>query len=216
MVEKGGEPGVPAEDLDDKKALMRTRCRSQRMGQADGARETGAESYAIVRAGNVVVHGLGDADDLDALGVKMNGVAERVVAADGDKAVDAQKFNVLQNFFGEVVDFVFIFIAQMGRHVDIGDGAGAGARSVEEGPAGPSGPVDDLFGQDQEMLSVGSLFVSDDIDEAGPAASDADHPIPFMDGPQGDGADGRVQPRHVAASGQDADNAFFCFHVHHF
>jgi hypothetical protein len=66
------------------------------------------------------------------------------------------------------------------------------------------------------MLGIGSLFISDDIDEAGPAAADADDSVSLMDGPESDGADSRVQSRHIAASGENADGPFFVWAVCHF
>ena len=93
--------------------------------------------------------------------------------------------------------------------------AGAGAGGVQEGAAGAPGPVDDFFGQDLEVVAVVGFWVADQLDDAGPAAADADHLVAFAQCADGDGTDGRVQPGYIAAAGQDTDHAFGFLNVCH-
>ena len=89
---------------------------AQAVGHLDGAGDAGAEADAVIGARHIVVHGLGDCDDLDALAVQPHAVAQGVVAADGDQVIDAQPVQVLQDFGRQIVDVLFIGILQMRGH----------------------------------------------------------------------------------------------------
>ena len=58
---------------------------------SDGARDGGRKADAVLGVPDVVVHRLGDRDHLDAELVERGGVAQRVVAADGDQVVEPQR-----------------------------------------------------------------------------------------------------------------------------
>ena len=105
--EQGGEPGVPAEDLDDEEALVAAGRRAQRVGHLDRARDAGGEADAVVGPGDVVVHGLRDRDHPHALSVQANGVRKGVVAPDRDQDVDADPVDVRQDLRGQVVRLRF-------------------------------------------------------------------------------------------------------------
>ena len=77
------------------------RCRSM---ASDGARDGGGKADAVFGIAHIVVHRLGHRDDFDALPVEMRGIAERVVAADGDQIIELQLFDVLQHLRRHVVD----------------------------------------------------------------------------------------------------------------
>jgi len=213
--EEGGETGVAAEDLDTEKALMGTGRGPQGVGQADRPGDAGAEPKAVVGAGDIVVHGLGDGDDLDALLVKGDGVAQRVIAPYGDEIIDPQAFDILQDLLGEVVGLVLVLVAQMGRHIDVGNMARPGAGGVEEGAAGAADFVDDFFCQDLAAFRFIGQFVPVDLDQPRPAAADTDDIVALVDRPDGDGPDGRVEAGDVAPAGEDADDAFFRLDVGH-
>jgi hypothetical protein len=51
---------------------------------------------------NVVIHRLRDCNDLDAKFVELGRVAERIVTADGNKVLDAQRREVRQHLLGDV------------------------------------------------------------------------------------------------------------------
>ena len=111
----GGEAGIAAEDLQHQEALVRAGRGAQAVGHLDGARDAGAEADAVVGAGHVVVHRLGNGDDLDAFLVQAHAVAERVVAADRDEVVDAQPFEVLQHLRRQVVALGVVLVLQVRR-----------------------------------------------------------------------------------------------------
>ena len=110
-----GEPGVAAEDLDDEEPLVRAGRGAQAVGHLDRPRHARAEPDAVVGPRHVVVHRLGDRDDLDALLVQADPVAERVVAADRDDVVDAEVLEVLEHLAGQVVDLVAVLVLEMCR-----------------------------------------------------------------------------------------------------
>jgi hypothetical protein len=76
---------------------------------------------------------------------------------------------------------------------------------VEERAAGVGVPVHELRGERHDPLRVVRLRFAAQLYEAGPAAADADDVKAFMQGALSDAADGRVEPRHVAPPGEDAD-----------
>ena len=77
---------------------------AQGIGQLDGARNTGAEANAVIGAGHIIVHRFGDGDDLEAFLVKPHTVAQRIITANGDQVIDPQVIQVLQHFWGQVVN----------------------------------------------------------------------------------------------------------------
>jgi len=111
----GGEAGVAAEDFEDHEALVGAGGGAQAVDHLDGARDARAEADTVVGAGDVIVHGLGNANDLEAFLVEANAVAEGVVAADGDKRVDAEPGEILEDFGSEVVLFGGEFVLEMPR-----------------------------------------------------------------------------------------------------
>jgi len=96
--EHGGEAGIAAKNFQYHEAFVRARGRAQIVGELNGARDAGAEANAVIGAGDIVVHGLGNADDLETFLIKTHGIAECVVATDGDEIFDAQPVEILQNF----------------------------------------------------------------------------------------------------------------------
>src|SRR5271157_522318 len=85
---------------------------------------------------------------------------------------------------------------------------------MQEGSAGASGFVDDLLGQNLVIVTVIGILGADGIHQPAPAVADADHLIPFPQGTHRDRADGRIQPRHIPAAGQDSDHSRFLFDWH--
>src|SRR5215218_9288484 len=73
--------------------------------------------------------------------------------------------------------------------------------------------MDDLFGQDLEVVTVICILVTDDIDQAGPAATDAHHLITFTQGAYGDGANCGIQPRNVTSACENTNDTFFSVHI---
>ncbi len=58
-------------------------------------------------------------------------------------------------------------------------------------------------------MELSCYAVADDVHQPAPATAKTDHFISFMQGAQGDAADGRVQAGGRRLSGQNSDYAFF-------
>jgi hypothetical protein len=82
--------------------------------------------------------------------------------------------------------------------------------------AGPAGFFDIRFRQVDIVGGIVGVLVPDHFDEPGPAPPQADDPVAFVEGPEGDGPDGRVQTRNVATAGQNPDDALFGNDIGHF
>jgi hypothetical protein len=84
--------------------------------------------------------------------VELDGIAQRVVASDRNNKVNPEILQVFHDFFGEVIELLFVFIPEVDRDIDIGDVTGPGAGSMEKSPAGTADLVDDLLGQELAAL----------------------------------------------------------------
>src|SRR5690606_23029296 len=103
---RGDERGftrVAPEQLDDGDPLVRAGAGPQVVDKVHAARHGGAEPDAVIRPEDVVIHRLGDGQHVYALAVQPLGIAERVVAADGDNHVQPHRLDDLQHVPGEVV-----------------------------------------------------------------------------------------------------------------
>ena len=126
----------------------------------------------------VVVDGLGDANDGDALPGELTGHTERVVAADGDEGFDC--------------------LALKGRADGLGaalDGVGVGAGGAEDGSA---------EGQDV-AATLGAEGHGVAFHDARPAVAEADDLVAVLALALGDdGANDGVQAGAIASAGQDS------------
>ncbi len=123
----GGEAGIAAEDLEHQKPLVRARRSAQAVRHLDRPRHAGRESDAVVGPRDVVVHRLGDRDDLEALFVQPHAVAQRVVATDRDQVVDAQEVQIGEHLGSQVVDLLGVAVLEVLRNVCPRHLAGMGA-----------------------------------------------------------------------------------------
>src|SRR5918996_1669674 len=181
------------------------------MRQLDRARDAGAEADAVVRAVDVVVHRLGDGDDVHAFVVQTLGVAERVVAPDRDQDVDADVLEILEHILGDVVDLVAVSREVLG-HARAREMARTRARRVEKGSAGATGAIDDRFGELLHGVGVVRLLVAPIIDEPPPPTPDADDSVSLAQSADGDRTDGGVEAGDVSAAGQNRDGPLACRH----
>ena len=62
-----------------------------------GAADGGREADAVFGVAHVVIHRFRNGDNFDALLIQMRGVAERVVAADGDQIIEFQLFDIFEH-----------------------------------------------------------------------------------------------------------------------
>ena len=138
----------------------------------------GVEAEGELGHAEVVVDGLGDADDGDAIGGEPAGDAQGVVAADGDEGVDALAFEGGADGLGAALD-----------------GVGVGAGGAEDGAA---------EGQDVAAApGVEGHQVA--LHDARPAVAEASDLVAVLALALGDdGADDGVEPGAVAPAGQDA------------
>lgn len=195
---------------------MGTRRRPQGMCHRDGAGYTGAETDAVIRAGDIVVHGLWNTDDFDTFFMHADTVAQRVISSDGDEIINAQVIQVFQNLGCEVVDILLVAALQMGGDIDFRHMAGTRPGRVEEGAAGPADPVDHFLGEYLIMVALIVGFFPHHPHQPSPAAPDADDLIPFPQRTDGDRPDGGIKPGDISPSRQNPDNAFFGFDLCHF
>ncbi len=89
---RGDVPGVAAHDLDDHHPVVRLGGGVEPVDGVDGDLHGGVEAEGELGAREVVVDGLGHADDRHAELVQLVGHPQRVLAADGDEGVDAEPF----------------------------------------------------------------------------------------------------------------------------
>ena len=97
-----GEAGVAPEDAEDADALVRADGGALAIDGGGGAGDGRGEADAVLGGPHVVVHRLGNADDLHAAATELGGRLEGAVAADGDERVDLQPLEVLEHLVGEV------------------------------------------------------------------------------------------------------------------
>ena len=88
---QGDPAGVPAHHLDDEHPVVGLGGGVQPVDRLGGDVDRGVEAEGEVGAGEVVVDGLRDADDVDAEVGELGGHAEGVLAADRDQRVDARR-----------------------------------------------------------------------------------------------------------------------------
>src|SRR5690242_2516022 len=211
----GGVTGIAAEDLDDHEALVRAGGSAKAIDELQSARDTSAESNAIVRAGHIVVHGLGDGDDLEAFFMQADAIAEGVIAADGNESVDAEPGEILENFGREIVFLQVEGVLQVGGNAGLADAAGIRSGGVEESAAGTGGAIDNFLREHQKIIGIVVVLFADHVDEAGPTVTEADNLIAFMKRADSYSADRGIQAGNVAAAGQDADDTLLCVEVRH-
>ena len=204
----GGKAGVAAEHFENHESFMGTSGSTQTVGELNGSRDASAEADAVIGTRDVVVHGFGNADNLEAFLIKTHGVTEGVIATDGDEVFDAQPVEIFQNFGREVLSVRGGCAFEVFRETGFADAAGVGARRMEKRAAGTAGAVDDFFGEELVAVRIVVILVANHVHESGPAAANADDLVTFAKSAEGNGTDGRVETGNVAASRENADNAF--------
>src|SRR6185436_9316921 len=106
------EAGVTSEHAENTDALVRGDGGALALDGVAGAGDRGREADAVLGVVNVVVHRLGDGNNLDAELVELGGVAERVVTTDGNEVLDAQRRKVRQHLLGEIPGIAFTALRQ--------------------------------------------------------------------------------------------------------
>ncbi len=212
--DEAGLAAVAAEDLDDADALVAADGRAQLGDGIHGTGDGGGEADAVVGPEDVVVHGLGDGDLRKAGLVEPRGVAERVVAADGDQGVDLQVLEVGDDAVGDVDRErpFLVGLPQVLGQIGLADLGGVGARGVQEGAAAAVDGPHRVPVQLPHPLAVVVGIADAVVHESGPAAAEAHHLDPLLLGPVHHLLHGRVQAGNVTAAGQDGDAPKFGAH----
>ena len=208
----GRKTGITPENLQDHEALVRAGNGAQAVGQGDGAGNTGAEADAIIGARHIVIHRFWDGNDLEALLVKANAVAERVIPADGYQVINPQEIQIFDHFGGQIVALgIVTYPSNVSGHFPFAHFAWFRARGMQEGASRTPGFVDNFLGQNLEIIAIISILIPDDFRHPGPTASQADHLVALADRTNRNGADGWIQSRDISATSQDANHSRFFF-----
>ena len=159
-----GEARVAAEDAENADALVRAERGALARDGFLGAGDGGGKSDAIFGALDVVVHGLGNADHGKAGCGKHRGEAQRVVAADGDQATDAERLEIVDHDRGEIV--ILAVEAQLFQAIgercvreacDSVHAPGIGARGVQHRAAGAVDGVRVFAGKLADIGGIGEV-----------------------------------------------------------
>src|SRR5208337_2279505 len=129
--------------------------------------------------------------------------------------VNAQPFQVLQHFRGQVILVSRITVLQVSGDAGLADLAGIGSRSMQKGAAGASGTIHNLLGEGEVVLAVVGFLVADEVNQASPSPAYPNHIKAFAQRPDGYGADSRVEPGNVTAARQNADGALLFVDIRH-
>ena len=211
--DEAGLAAVAAEQLDEADALVAADGRAQIVQGLHGAGDGRAEADAVVGAEHIVVHGLGNGDlGIPGL-VQPRGVAEGVVAADGDEGVDLQGLEVGHHRVGDVHRVLQTVLAQVLGHVLFPHLGRVGARGVQEGAAGAVDGAHVIVFQDLHPVGVaGHPQFGLVVGQSAPAAPETVHLQAGPLGPVHHLLHGRVQAGHVAPAGQDRNSLEFPLH----
>ena len=153
--EQTGLAAVATEQLHHGDALVAARAGAQLVDEFHTARDGGGKADAVISAEDVVVHRLGNGDDVHAFAMQPLGIAQRVVAADRHQRPDAQFIQHLQHVRREIEWAVVVWMRlalQERRHLGRADFAGIGAAGVQERAARAIDRADALLVQRQNVL----------------------------------------------------------------
>ena len=149
--------------------------------------------------------------------VKLGRVAERVVTADGDQMLDAERGKIRQHLPGEVPGLgVAVLGAQGVRKVLAGEMIGQllhfrwiGAARMQHGAAVPIDGAGVLAVQGDDVTALACRVIKVQVREALPAAPETNDFDIILAAAVGHGLDDRIQAGDVAATGENA-NALLC------
>ena len=126
---------IPSKYLKDQEPLVGTGGSAQVVRHANRPGDACAETDTVISSRDIVIHGLGNADNLYAFLIEPYSIAERVVTPYGDQVVYSQKIQVFQHRRCKVIDIIIIFITQMIRHILFGYMTWSRSRGMQKGPA---------------------------------------------------------------------------------
>ena len=189
-----GDPSrIPAHDLDCHDAVMGLGGGVNLINRISGGLQGGVETESYVGGTEVIVNGLGNADQVHAFAEKIQANLLRAVPADGDDRIDAQGAGIGDDLVGDVADNFFAVLDGLvvKRIASVGgaqNGAAAGQDSADIGER----ELARTFRPDETIEAIGNAD---------------DFPFVFEDGGFHGRANDRIQAGSVAAPGADADAA---------
>ena len=189
---EGDPAGVSSHDLDDHDAMVAHRGGVEAVDGFGGGLDGGGETEGDVGADEIIVDGLGDADEVDA-------VLNEVVGA-GHGAVTADDNDGVEFVAGDGVEALLRAVLEDGLAVGaISDGESRGVGFV--------GGAEDGAAKGEDAGDIAKVEWSELVfDEPEEAVLDAeDLPAVIEDGGLGDGSDDGVEAGAIASSCQDAD-----------
>ena len=173
------QPGVATHHLDDECAVVRLGRGVQAVDRLGRDVDRGVEAERVVGGRQVVVDGLGHADDMHAAGEQLGRNAEGVFATDSDERIDAELVEVGRDRLEPAVD--------LGR---------VGARRAED-RATARQDAPNLRDAERRGLTV---------DRAAPAVAKSDEVVAvLLDALADDGTDHRVQAGAVTTACEYSD-----------
>src|ERR1700729_2313385 len=189
---------VPAHHLDDQRPVVAFRRGVQPVDGLHRDVHGGVEPEGVVGRAQVVVDGLGYAHDLDALVVQPRGTPQGVLPTDRDQRADAQAVQVIG-------DPRYPGATAAGRGV----GQRIRSRRAEDRAAERQDAADGLHVQRDGVA----------LQRAAPAVPEPDEfVIELLRSAADDGADDRVQPGAVTATGENSDSHYYslsCYLARH-
>ena len=190
-------PRIPAHDFKDHHPLMAGRRRLQAVKRIDGGPDSGVETDRVIGSGDVVIDGFRNpGEGKTALFRQPVEDFHAAVAADADQGIEAQQPDALQAFIRSILDRA-VFLGK-GERITLIDGAENGTAHTQ-----------DIAGEQLQRQFFGQRRT---LHQAMGAFTDADHfPTVFLNGPEGDGADGRVESGAIATAGHHANTFNGCF-----
>src|SRR5499427_5245018 len=208
--------GIAAENAENADSLVRGDGGPLALDGVAGAGDRGREADAVLGVVNVVIHRLRDGNDLHAELVELGRVAERVVTADGNEVLDAQRREVRQHLLGDVPGVGGnAFTTDGERKILAGEVIGqlrhfgrVGAARVQHGAPAPVDDARILTVEGHQVATTAVRILQVQVRQRLPAAPETDELDVVFAAAVGDGFYDRVEARDVAAPSEDADSLF--------
>src|SRR5262249_49280794 len=174
------------------------------------------EADAVLGVVNVIIHRLRDGNDLDAKFVELGRVTERVVTADGDEVLDAQRREVRQHLLGDVPGVGGdTFTTHGERKVLAGEVIGyprhfgrVGAARMQHGPTATVDGARVLAVEHHHVAASAVWILEVEVRQCFPAATETDDLDVVLAAAVGNRFDDRVKAWDIAATSEDTDSLF--------
>src|ERR1700730_2670159 len=216
------KPRIAAEDAEYADPLVRGDCGPLALDGIGSAGDRRREADAVLGVANVVIHGLWNCNDPDAKCIELSRVAERVITADGNEVVNAERREVRQHLLGDVPGLggSATRSAQRDRKVlgsevirQLLQFGWVGAAGVQHGPTAPVDGARVLTVEFNNVAASAGRVVQVQVRQRFPAATKTYDLDIVLAAAVGNGLYDRVEAGHVAATGENADALFVHDHT---